>query len=522
MESGQIQNFDVWWYVAAEQQVEIIAKQGSSSTERGSIIDAWIPIPVQDSYRIERGLHEPSFREFPDEIIIHDNSGQRLAKASYSTMTVTPLYWDGPMRPLRRVIWLQMKGEDDIQGGNPVQPEWDSILEAAYQENLAWIQSGTSDQPVEKLISLSEPLSSHVLLLRMGMPNYAKIVPIASLQDRRSVFGKNSTMRLIRGYVPYYIAVASAIKIAESSKQASKSPTDASSIALPSPFEVPLMKPPQAPKSLVFAVHGIGQKFVGRLGNDFIKDCNNLRDRILFAINQREGNIEDILVLPINWRAGLKMGIKPYHPNSEDEVSLEELVSRITLNNIPAIREFCSDVGLDVLLYMTPGYFRRIIESALEQIHRLYSIFLKAAGEGSKDSKVSFVGHSLGSAIVSDLLSFIVSDASPEGIQESATAVLSNLGFAVDRFFALGSPLAMLFLLKQIKPIGCVPNVHKIQLGEYKDLKVSRTAYPSLPGAEEEDNNPLPSNVMFACREVYNIFHPYDPRTIHSSYQFIP
>lgn len=172
-----------------------------------------------------------------------------------------------------------------------------------------------------------------------------------------------------------------------------------------------------------------------------------------------------------------------------------------------------SDVGLDILLYMTPVYFYRIIKATLNEIRRMYRLFLKIGGEGAEKTKISLLGHSLGTAIISDLLSFIVEEDSPEFYKKATEGVVKNLGFKVENFFALGSPLALFFLLKQLKPIGCVQAEFFEQIKP--DLDASdedRTVYPSLPDpSNSEEINPR--KMVFACKQVYNIFHPFDPST---------
>lgn len=528
--SIKLRSYDGWWWRAAA-----VPAVDSKTGEPGPI-EAWVALGVADNDRLERGLADPSLCEFPEGTVVHDTNGQRMCLVDYANMEMRPLYWSGPGLPVRRCIWMEMKSlTEDLEGGAPVASDWDAALEAAYQANAEWLAQDPAGKVVEKIVALPEPLAALALILRQGEPHGAKLIAARKL-DRPTgllpsgIFERDCTIRLIRGYIPYHIAVMGAIQMAQSGKSSrssggSKSPPAPSGIkpmVLPSPFELPLPEEEiSPPKELVFAVHGIGQKFAGRLGGNFIYDCECLRTRMCQAVTLRGGKLEDITLLPVNWRSGLKMGIQSWFPGGQrkSEESFEELVARITLDNIPAVRDVASDVGLDILLYMTPGYFRRIIESALCEIRRQYQIFLRANGPRASDTKVSFIGHSLGSAIVSDLLSFIAEDESDCALAKSAMAVFRNLGFSVDRFFAIGSPLPMFFLLKQLRPKGCLPNVHAM----YKQCTAGQLA---VPGAEEGGDNEFypslpepsssrelkPRDVYFACREMYNIFHPYDPR----------
>ncbi|PJF16658.1 hypothetical protein PSACC_03530 [Paramicrosporidium saccamoebae] len=486
-----MRTYEGWWFFSNE------TKAVQEELE-------WIPFRTYDNDRLEQALEDVSMRELPDELVVYDSSGQRMSKVNVTTMTMCPIYWSGPPIAVRRVVWMQMKDDEDSHGGIPVVPEWDPILEAAYQDNLEWLRAPTSEEVVEKIVGLGDSLAPFVLILRQGYPETATVTPRARL-DEKPIFGKTESIRLIRGYTPYHIAVVSALKMAEGNKGGAGNSVALKPLILPSPFDPPDLSRPNAPSQLLFVVHGIGQKLAGKVGAGFLKDCSFLRERVQYATNVREGNPEDIYILPVCWRDGLQLGMKTYFEDiSEVEDTFEDLVSRVTLANIPAIRGVATDVGLDILLYMTPAYFLRIIERTLSEVRRLYSIYLATGGEGAQTTTISFVGHSLGSAIVNDLLSFIVT--SSESIDDAAKAVSSNLGFTVDRFFAIGSPLPMMFLLKQLKPIGCVPNIHKLGLDS---VAPRRSAYPSVP--EPDTSNDSPRKFVFACREVYNIFHPYDP-----------
>lgn len=523
--------YEGWWFVS-DRPVTIDATTGkpvmgttTTSPPGETLREMWQPLSASDNDRLEAAYQDSSHCDLPDCVVIHDSTGQRLSRVALHDMLVTPLYWEGLPRPARRSIWMQMAASEDVRGGWPVPAEWDAVLEKAYQEHREWLASsrgaitspaspspssdgGTTSSVIEKLVGLDDPLAGYALVLRKGSLDTAKLTKKSRLDTKPGLFnGKDDSIRLIRGYTSYYIAVTSAIKALTA---AGKS-TDIPPMVLANPFETCLLETPKAPTNLIFAVHGIGQKLAGRLGTNFINDCDTLRAQVKSAIAQRAGDIEDLLVLPVNWRSTMYMGIKSYFPQSDaDELSFENLVSMITLPNIPFIRDVASDVGLDILLYMTPAYFHRIIRATLNEIRRIYKIFVAVGGEGAERTRISLVGHSLGAAIVSDLLSFIVSDTElndRDAVNRAAEAVIANLGFPVDRFFALGSPLAMFFLLKQLKPLGCVAHIYEIP---QEGSSEPRGIYPSLP--DPQDSRELhPRKMMFACRQIYNIFHPYDP-----------
>ncbi len=521
-----LRKYDGWWYFAdlklpdRDPRPTAYTTVGTPRTSTEDLVSSvvWNAFRTCDSDRLEAALTNASLRDEPDSLVVHEQTGQRIAKVSFSTMTIEAIYWAMPSSPVRRAIWMQMKSSDYAAGGAPVPVEWEEILEEAYDQYTIWIASASSsDGVVEKMVSLWGALVSYVLILRRGVPDAARMVLAKALESSPPMgFSKKETIRLVRGYIPYYIAVTAAVKQVDGSAgRSSPSPMPA---VLPSPFEAVDTSPGVAPKALLLAVHGIGQKLAGRYGHHFIRDCIKLKECILPAMTNKGGSANDLIVIPITWRRSVKMSTKYFAEydgpeggrlSGSPEISFEDLVASITLGNIPAIRNIASDVGLDILLYMTPIYFKRIIKATLAEVRRIYVLFRKFGGVGAAKTKVSFVGHSLGCAIISDLLSFVAEDLHKATVREKSRAVLSNLGFAVDKFFAMGSPLAIFFLLKHLKPVACFTDVPDLQEGESSEGRV-RDAYPSLPEASAMDILE-PRAVIFACREIYNIFNPNDP-----------
>jgi len=61
-----------------------------------------------------------------------------------------------------------------------------------------------------------------------------------------------------------------------------------------------------------------------------------------------------------------------------------------------------TDLALDVLLYQSGTYREHIIRTVLTECNRIFTLF-KERNPGFK-GKISLVGHSLGSAIIFDIL----------------------------------------------------------------------------------------------------------------------
>lgn len=659
--------YEGWWYYG-EETLEATKKENPSTEESSETLDyqildgknlaqLWLPFRTRDHDRLEQGFHEPSQRDLsPTEMVVHDKFGLRLSKVSYERMKMTTIYWDGPVSPIRRSIWVQMLSEDEAHGGLPLPMQADLILEKIYEAHKIWIEDispfDSSDSIIEKIIPLPAPLSYHVLVLRRGALDTASMLHVSVLEDKRSsnaAYVRRKTIYLVRGYPAYHIRVLSAFRKAEAERHTThiilknkqvNSKNDETeennqlkgeefikrqnkmvpALELASPFEEPDFSTPIAPKSLILYVHGIGQKLYTKLGYNFIDGTAKFRESIVKTSCEKHGlQVGDIIVLPVIWRSSLQMTTRYFSETDscdaiDDsnfiEANFEDLVSRITLDNIPAIRDIASDLGLDILLYMTPLYFKRILRATINDVKRIYSIFLKVAGLGATRTRISFVGHSLGGAIVSDLLAFIppssafltaslkknqnlphdqsnesnshdqnsrndsrttdrISNGSgyqprilgidEEEIARHAESLWKFLGFSVDKFFALGSPVAAFLLLKQIKPYGCfgdsseqvtrgemldppthhesvkpgpnfknddsrinlpkcIPNsekssskyissecnVEKLELSTYPEIKQPITMIG-------EEDILEPQRMVYACSQIFNIFHPTDP-----------
>lgn len=124
----------------------------------------------------------------------------------------------------------------------------------------------------------------------------------------------------------------------------------------------------------------------------------------------------------------------------------------LTRTGVPFVRSLVTDVALDILLYQSPYYKDHISSIVLSECNRVYKLFLQRNPDFI--GKVSLCGHSLGSAILFDIL---CSQSEDVKIFESSnhkyprrtrtqTAPKKHvkdfeLDFEVDSFFALGSPI---------------------------------------------------------------------------------
>jgi hypothetical protein len=212
---------------------------------------------------------------------------------------------------------------------------------------------------------------------------------------------------------------------------------------------------------LLLITHGIGQRLGMRMESiNFIHDVNTMRKSFksvyaaspdLQALNAEvdsETKNNRIQVIPIVWRhlldfpqQSLKHNRKEHDLGDLDHEDHEyPNLEDITVEGVPAVRNFLTDLALDILLYQSPaykGHISRIVVNELNRVYRLYK-------ERNPDfkGKVSLVGHSLGSAIMFDILCI---QKNKNGTSSNASSHRRNteeglkLDFEVEDFYALGN-----------------------------------------------------------------------------------
>ncbi|KAF8928940.1 hypothetical protein BGZ52_002734, partial [Haplosporangium bisporale] len=295
---------------------------------------------------------------------------------------------------------------------------------------------------------------------------------------------------------------------------------------------------------LVLVIHGVGQKLGDRMeAINFIHDVNVMRRTIketaaTFAppnagnstpkeavlaeekkdtTSKRRGSNASknpytpptgsgVQVLPVEWRRQIVFGMANDDEELQRDLSTPEAeegcptMDDIMLDGVPTIRMLVSDVLMDVLLYMTPNYKRKMMEVVTAELNAVYQKFISHNPDFiRRGGKVSIIGHSLGSLLALDILNhqpfsqhhYQPIPSSPvfekfisfeKGIHNPV-----SLDFPVTNFFALGSPIGLFLLLK-----GC-------KLG-------ARLSDSSTTGEST-------LNLCFrpAVENMYNIFHRSDP-----------
>jgi len=257
---------------------------------------------------------------------------------------------------------------------------------------------------------------------------------------------------------------------------------------------------------IMLITHGIGQRLGARFETfNFIHDINEFRKTLkavysaspdLQALNSEE-NIPQknmrLQVIPVVWRhqlafpqQSLKYNRKEYDLSDSDTNQDDEYpnLGDITVEGVPALRNIVADLALDILLYQTPAYKEHISRVVVQECNRIYKLFKER--NPSFKGKVSLVGHSLGSAILFDLLSEQENDKAGlsrylHGSEDSEL----KLDFEVEDLFCLGSPIGLFQMLKGKTVAG-------------------RDTLSRSRNSEAVVSSPK-------CRQLYNIFHPSDP-----------
>ena len=191
---------------------------------------------------------------------------------------------------------------------------------------------------------------------------------------------------------------------------------------------------------LVIAVHGIGESLWSRKAfslKPFEISCSAFR-RLVNELPEPAGRTE---VLHVNW----------YHILANSIHS--KRISDITLPTIPLMRQLANEALSDVLFYLNHEHHDLIVSHVSSRIVEILALFKQR--NPTFAGKISFLGHSLGSVILFDVLHLAKL---PEEIK-------------VDNLFLLGSPLGMI-----------------------------------LTARSQSDFLPLRN-----CRRIFNLFQPNDP-----------
>ncbi|KAH8902409.1 DDHD-domain-containing protein [Coniochaeta sp. PMI_546] len=298
---------------------------------------------------------------------------------------------------------------------------------------------------------------------------------------------------------------------------------------------------------LILITHGIGQLLSLRMESlNFVHDVNMLRKTLkttysssddLRALNSEIGESGPgncrVQVLPVCWRHLLEFPKrrekKGEHDlsdtfNDEDEYpSLED----ITIEGMAFARSLVSDLALDILLYQS-AYREQICEIVLKESNRIYQLFMERNPDFK--GKVHIMGHSLGSAIMFDILCRQKEKSSQEPARnplrfwpsqdryEPSNPKDLAFNFDVEDFYCLGSPIGLFQMLKG-RNIAArhLPNSLPSESPLNPDADDPFFISPAQHHAHSTDHRLSPiTGLPFAVsspkiQQLYNIFHPSDP-----------
>ena len=299
---------------------------------------------------------------------------------------------------------------------------------------------------------------------------------------------------------------------------------------------------------LILVTHGVGQRLGLRLDSiNFIHDVNTLRKtmKAVYAsapdlqalnsqLNQLPNNCQ-VQVLPVCWRHLLDFPKQSVRQNRKeldlgDAEGIDEdeypSLADITVDGVPAVRNLITDLAMDVLLYQS-AYREHIAGIVTRECNRIYKLFKER--NPSFSGRVSLVGHSLGSAILFDILcrqreaeqepASAPGNARPgtrhrmssRGSGDKSNEQNLRLDFECENFFALGSPIALFQMLKGRtvrgrKTVNNIPpespwDPDPLQVGPFTNRVPNTSASTLIPISISSPK----------CSELYNIFHPTDP-----------
>lgn len=214
-------------------------------------------------------------------------------------------------------------------------------------------------------------------------------------------------------------------------------------------------------------------------------------------------------------------------PRVAANISTDPSLEDITIEGVAFARSLISDLALDVLLYQS-AYREQIVEIVLRESNRIYKIFKERNPEFN--GKVHIVGHSLGSAIMFDILCRQKEKApatesprnplrfwptSPDQYEAKEPKELA-FEFEVDDFYCLGSPIGLFQMLKG-RTISArdLPNALPSESPlnpDYMDDPFLDLPPQAYANQRLSPITGLPFNVSSPkVGQLFNVFHPSDP-----------
>ncbi|PYI32764.1 DDHD-domain-containing protein [Aspergillus indologenus CBS 114.80] len=526
-----------------------------------------------ENENFSHGQADPGRSRVPTKVSVNEDF---LFDVNVECRELAPTYWVGPIYEVRRGTWFFQEGSTM----KPCEENLATQLEEGYLKLKPWRCLDTRRSPSAASSTtpghqgINEP--RHYRLFGAYMSN------IVTYQDASTaLLTSDDFMSRVSTTVYQKLGAVAGTKLVRGFNEAKK-PTNSSKCGtpqkqaheglkrrtkLPGQLEVDSklleeqvraqeQKEMEASKDsdedrdreidhLVLVTHGIGQRLGLRLESvNFIHDVNVLRKTMksvyraspdLQALNSQFADKHEncrIQVLPVCWRHMLDFPYQRMEQSRkeldladaeapEDAIPAYPTLSDITLDNVPAVRNLISDLAMDVLLYQS-AYCEQISHIVKGECNRILRLF-KERNPSFKGS-VSLCGHSLGSAILFDILCHEPHDshqASPSvNARQPEFRGNSSLEFQCQEFFCLGSPVALFQMLKGktiagrqardegVAEVSSFPEKCPLEtpLQHTSKTRSFPSHQTSTVRAQTESSVSSPK-----CGQLYNIFHPSDP-----------
>ncbi|KAK7920179.1 hypothetical protein PG985_008201 [Apiospora marii] len=206
---------------------------------------------------------------------------------------------------------------------------------------------------------------------------------------------------------------------------------------------------------LVLVAHGIGQKLAEKVESyHFTHAINAFRRAVNLELGGdvvrsvlREGQ-NGIMVLPVNWRQ--KLSFEEGGPMKEDDKA-DYMPEGFGLKDIepptiPAVRSMISDIMFDIPFYMS-HHKPKMIAALVGEANRVYRLWCRNNPGFSERGRVHIIGHSLGSAMALEILSW--QPTVTPTLDLSKEMSLQHFEFDTKNLFLVGSPSAFFLLLER-------------------------------------------------------------------------
>ncbi|XP_074642043.1 triacylglycerol hydrolase DDHD2-like isoform X2 [Tubulanus polymorphus] len=310
----------------------------------------WLPMSLLDTMRLEEAYNSPMFNETSEPVIVFTDGGRY--DVDLRNRCRTSVYWEEAPTEIKRCTWFY-KSEGDNRY-IPYDEEFAGQLEEEYKTAVltnVWHKR------------LEFPGGETIV---MHNPNVIVHFRPSSLPDEwGTVQGDQMRPRVVKRGIEEFENIEDG--------------------------------EPALIDHLVFVVHGIGQicdiRFRGLVECvDDLRSNSNMLLSTHFQQHVKDNRINRIEYLPVHWHQSLH----------GDATGIDRRLKQITLKSIPKLRDFTNDTLLDILFYTSPKYCQTILDTVTSEINRLYDQFLQR--NPSFTGQMSIAGHSLGSAVMFDLL----------------------------------------------------------------------------------------------------------------------